>query len=212
VNYTSLVEDIQHYTENREAGFVSLIPTFVQQAEQRIYNEVKIPALRRTQTGALTQNNAFLTVPEDYLASFTLTVGTSDGRYTSLLPKDVSFIREAYPVQTQVGVPQHYAQFDADTFILGPTPAAAYAVQLHYYYYPESIVTAGNTWLGDNFDTVLLNASLVEAYVNMKGEKDVLDMYEKQYKEALMQLKRLGEGFNQRDSFRNGEPSTRNKA
>ena len=187
--------------------------TFIQQAEKRIYNSVQFPSLRKNVTGVTAINNKYLTCPTDFLSSYSMAVvipGT--GAYEYLLNKDVNFIREAYPVPTSTGVPKFYALFgprsDAPTeltFILGPTPAAAYDVELHYFFYPESIVTATTTWLGDNFDTVLFYGALVEAYTMMKGEADMMALYEGKYKEALMLAKRLGDGLERQDAYRSGQ-------
>lgn len=213
MNYTALKTAIQAYTENYETSFVDHIPTFVQQTEQRIYNSVLFPALRKTVTGALTQDNKFLSTPSDFLAVSALAVIDGTGSYEYLLPKDANFIRQAYPVPTATGLPQYYAIHGPSsgdekelTFLLGPTPDTNYSVELHYYYYPTTIVTAGNSWLGDNFDSVLLYGSLVEAYIFMKGEADVLAAYENKYKEALAMAARLGNGLERGDTYRSGEP------
>ena len=206
MNYAALVTAIETYVENTETDFVSQIPTFVQLAEERIYNSVQIPAIRKNQTGSLTSSNKYLTLPTDWLATFSLSViDTVTAAQTFLMNKDVNYIREAYPVPTTTGTPQHYAQFDEDTLILGPTPDAAYSVELHYYYYPESIVTAGTSWLGDNFETVLLYGALREAYLFMKGEADITASYEAKYQESLMLLKMLGDGKDRRDAYRSGQ-------
>jgi len=206
VNYTELVTAIESYVENDESSFVAQLPNFVQLAEERIYNSVQIPAIRKNQTGTLTSSNKYLTLPTDWLATFSLAVITPVTlEQTFLLNKDVNYIREAYPLPTDTGAPQHYAQFDADTLILGPTPDANYAVELHYYYYPESIVTASTTWLGDNFESVLLYGALREAYLYMKGEADIIANYESKYQESLMLLKMLGDGKDRRDAYRSGQ-------
>ena len=173
MNYTELSDAIQAYAENTESNFVAEIPVFVQQAEQRIYNSVQFPSLRKNVTGTITNNNKYLSAPLDYLATYSLAVVDADGNYEYLLNKDVNFIRQAYPNPADKAIPKYYAIFGPTTtalgvitnelsFILGPTPDATYTVELHYYYYPESIVTAGTSWLGDNFDTVLLYGSLVD--------------------------------------------------
>ena len=183
------------------------IDTFIQQTEQRIYNAIQLPAIRKNVTGSVTTGNKYLTCPSDWLATFSLAAVSTGNEYTYLLDKDVNFIRESFPDTDAAfyGVPQYYAQFDQDTFILGPTPDAAYSMELHYYYYPESIVTASTTWLGDNFDSVLLYGSLLEAYTYMKGEADVIAGYQKRYDEALSLLKLLGDGKNRRDAYRSGQ-------
>jgi hypothetical protein len=209
MNYAALVQMVQDYTANSESSFVANIPTFVQLAEERIYNSVQIPAIRKNQTGTLTMNNKYLTLPADWLATFSLAVITLNQSeqdvYNYLLDKDVNFIRESYPTPSDTGVPMHYAQFDSNTLILGPTPDNDYGVELHYYYYPESIVTAGTSWLGNNFEDVLLYGTLREAYVYMKGEADLIQTYEAKYQEALGLLKQLGDGKNRRDAYRSGQ-------
>jgi len=215
MNYTQLSANIQAYTENTEADFVANIPVFVQQAEQRIYNTVQFPSLRKNVTGSISSGNKYLGCPSDFLAVYSMAVvdGTlSTGDYEYLLNKDVNFIRQAYPRASDTGIPKYYALFGAQTnsanelsFILGPTPDATYPVELHYYYYPESIVTASTTWLGDNFDSVLLYGSLVEAYTYMKGEQDMMALYNGKYQEALALAKRLGDGMERQDAYRSGQ-------
>ena len=210
MNYAELTAAIEDYTENT---FTSTeLATFVKQAEQRIYNTVQLPNLRKNVTGTTTSGNKYLACPTDFLAVYSLAVVNTDGSYEFLLNKDVNFIRQAYPTPTDTGTPAHYAIFgplstdiEELVFILGPTPDANYSVELHYFYYPESIVTAGTSWLGDNFDTALLYGALVEAYTYMKGEADVITQYEKQYQNALGLLKQLGDGKDRRDAYRNGQ-------
>ena len=205
MNYSQLVTLVQQYTQNEETSFVANIPNFVQLAEERIYNAVFIPAIRRNQIGTLTPNNKYLTLPGDWLATFSLAViDPATNAQTFLLDKDVNFIRECYPDPDDNGVPKYYAIFDQNTLILGPTPASNYQVEMHYYYYPETIVTAGTSWLGDNFETVLLYGTLREAYLYMKGEQDIVVYYEQKYQESLDLLKLLGEGKDRRDAFRSG--------
>ena len=206
MNYTELVQAIKDYTENEETTFVNQIPTFVQQAEERIHRAVLSPELRKNVTGTMTAGNRFLTVPTDFLSSFSIAVVDDSGDYEFLLHKDVNFVREAYPSTSTQAKPVYYSVFDEDAFILGPTPDASYTVQVHYYYKPESIVTAGTTWLGDNGKSALLYGSLLEAYTFMKGEGDIINLYGQRYEEAVGQLMILGEGRNRRDSYRNGEP------
>jgi hypothetical protein len=206
LSYTALKQTIQDYVQNSEPTFVSNIPTFVQLAEERVYNSVQLPAIRKNQTGTLTLGNKYLTLPTDWLATFSLTViDPVTQAQTFLLDKDVNFVRQAYPLPTSTGTPAYYAQFDVNTLILGPTPDAAYAVELHYYYYPESIVTAGTSWLGSNFAEVLLYGALREAYLFMKGEADVIQNYEQKYQEGMILLKQLGDGKNRQDAYRNGQ-------
>lgn len=206
MNYAALVTAIQQYTSNYEATFVANIPLFVQIAEERIYNTVQIPAIRKNVTGTLTSGNKYLTLPTDWLATFSLAVIDPVTQAQSfLLDKDVNFIRESFPEPAVTGTPTHYAIFDQNTLIVGPTPDASYAVELHYYYYPQSIVTAGTSWLGDNFESVLLYGALREAYLFMKGEEDLINYYEQKYAESLMLLKQLGDGKDRRDSYRSGQ-------
>jgi hypothetical protein len=215
MNYTELSNAIQAYTENTEASFIAEIPVFVQQAEQRIYNSVQFPSIRKNMTGVVSTTSTYLSAPDDYLASYSLAVIDADGNYEYLLNKDVNFIRQAYPSASDVGLPRYYALFgptvsgstitDELTFILGPKPDANYTVELHYYYYPESIVTASTTWLGDNFDSVLLYGSLVEAYTYMKGEADMMQLYNGKFMEALALAKRLGDGMERQDAYRSGQ-------
>jgi hypothetical protein len=298
MNYTELSNAIQAYTENTEADFVANIPVFVEQAEQRIYNSVQFPSIRRNVTGSMTTNNKYLQCPTDFLAVYSLAVIKADGTYEYLLNKDVNFIRQAYPLPTDTDTPKYYALFGPRsdnptelTFILGPTPNASYSTELHYYFYPESIVqspvatlgavtggsaytagtyfdvpltggsgsgalatitvaggavtavtitngglqygvantlsaaatniggtgsgfsvsvasvtnSTGTSWLGDNFDTVLLYGSLVEAYTYMKGETDMMALYNGKYQEALALAKRLGDGMERQDAYRSGQ-------
>jgi hypothetical protein len=213
MNYTQLSANIQAYTENTESNFVAEIPVFVQQAEQRIYNNVQFPSIRKNVTGSTSANNKYLGCPNDFLAVYSIAAIDALGNYEYLLNKDVNYIRQAYPnPNTDKGIPKYYALFGAQTndvneltFILGPTPDATYSVELHYYYYPESIVTAGTSWLGDNFDSVLLYGSLVEAYTYMKGEPDMMALYNQKYMEALALAKRLGDGMERQDAYRSGQ-------
>jgi hypothetical protein len=215
MNYAALSAAIQAYTENTETDFVANIPVFVQQAEQRIYNSVQFPSIRKNVTGVVSTTTPYLSAPDDYLASYSLAVIDATGNYEYLLNKDVNFIRQAYPKASDIGLPKYYALFGPTvsgstittelTFILGPKPDANYTVELHYYYYPQSIVTASTTWLGDNFDSVLLYGSLVEAYTYMKGEQDMMALYNGKYQEALALAKRLGDGMERQDAYRSGQ-------
>jgi hypothetical protein len=220
MNYQQLFETIKSYTENdfpnqdwtSPAGNSTVtltqkeqIDTFIYQAEQRIFNSVQLPDFRKNVTGQSTTGNRFLNVPSDWLATFSLAaIDPVTGAQSYLLNKDVEFIRECYPVPTVTGLPKYYAIFDDTTFILGPTPDVDYNMELHYFYYPISIVNSpsGTSWLGDNFDSVLLYGSLLEAYTFMKGEPDVIQNYMARYNEALMMLKQLGEGKNRQDTYR----------
>jgi hypothetical protein len=204
MNYAQLVAEIQSYVENEFQ--TDDIDTFIRQTEQRVYNAIQLPALRRNVTGTTTVANKYLTCPSDWLATYSVAISDPvTGEYEYLLNKDVNYIREAFPFPTVSGKPTHYAQFDQNTFILGPTPDDNYDVELHYFYYPESIVDAGTTWLGDNFDSVLLYGSLLEAYTYMKGEADVIAGYQKRYDDAMALLKQLGDGKNRRDAYRSGQ-------
>jgi hypothetical protein len=220
MNYTQLTAAICDYTQNFDQDFVANIPVFVKQAEQRIYNTVQFPSLRKNVTGATSPNNKYLSCPDDFLAVYSLAVIDALGAYEFLLNKDVNFIRQAYPTPTSVGLPKYYALFGPTTtgsgtpvitnelsLILGPTPSANYSVELHYYYYPQSISVAisGQTWLGDNFDSVLLYGALVEAVTFMKGEADMVQLYNTKYTEALGLAKRLGDGMERGDAYRDGQ-------
>ena len=228
MNYAQLVASIEAYTENNfpditlADGSVETsteqINRFIQQAEQRIYNTVQFPSLRRNMTGNIQSGNKYLKAPDDFLAPYSLAVIDASGNYEYLLNKDVNFIRQSYPnPTTDVGIPRYYALFgpaivggqitDELTFIMGPTPDANYTAELHFYYYPESITTAadGRTWLGDNFDTVLLYGALVEAITFMKGEADMVALYDGKYKEAMVLAKRLGDGMERQDAYRSGQ-------
>lgn len=216
MNYTTLFETIKGYVENdfpnttwttttgTSSDFTGKeqVDTFIQQAEQRIFNGVQILDLRRNVRGPTSTNNEYLTLPADWLSTFSIAVEDASGNHNYLINKDVEYIREAFPSRTATGTPTHYALFDANSLLLGPTPDASYTTQLHYFYYPESIVTANTSWLGDNFDSVLLYGALLEAYTFMKGEQDVIAQYQKRYDEALAQLKILGEGKNRQDMYR----------
>jgi len=207
MNYTQLVNEIQSYTENT---FQTVdIDTFITQAEQRIYNSVHLPALRKNVTGTLTAGNKYLAIPSNWLATFSLAVINADNEYLYLLNKDVNFIRQSFPDTDSdfYGEPEYYAVFDNSAFIVGPTPDASYDVELHYFYYPESITTVvgGQTWLGDNFSSVLLYGSLLEAYTYMKGEADVMAEYQKRYDDAMQLLIQLGDGKNRQDAYRSGQ-------
>lgn len=217
MTYTELVNAVKAYTENYDADFEAYIDTFIRQTETRVYNSVQIPALRRNVTGLLTADNKYLSAPSDFLAVYSMAVIDGDDQYHYLLDKDVNFIREAYPTPTDTGLPLYYGIFGPTvvnsvitnelTFILGPTPDDAYEIEMHYYYYPESIVDAasGTTWLGDNFDPILLYGSLREAYLFMKGETDIIQNVEAKYNEAMGQLKRLGDGLERQDAYRSGQ-------
>lgn len=195
----------------------SQINVFIQQAEERVYNTVQIPALRKNVTGLAQQNNQYLTCPNDFLSVFSMAVVDASGNYEYLLNKDVNYIREVYPNPTSQGRPKYYALFGPEvinqtptnelSFILGPTPNAIYTIELHYYYYPQSIVDSANgrTWLSDNYSPVLLYGSMVEGYIYLKGDPDMMAVYERKYQEALAQLNRLGTGLERGDAYRDGQ-------
>jgi hypothetical protein len=228
MNYQTLSAQIQAFTENTfpdtgtwDNQLVSSkdqIDQFIKNAEQRIYNTVQFPPLRKNVLGALSASNKYLSTPSDFLSVYSLAVVDSAGRYEFLINKDVNFIRAAYPSPTSTGLPRYYALFGPTTtndlipvitnelsLILGPTPDAAYDVELHYFYYPETIVTAGSTWLSENFDTVLLYGALVEAAIFMKAEAETLTVYQAKYADALAQAKRLGDGLERGDAYRDGQ-------
>ena len=205
MTYTQLKTNIEDVVEN--SFTTDQLNLFIQQAEQKIYNAVQFPALRKNVTGTITSGVKYLTVPTDFLYVYSLSIVDSSSNYIFLLNKDVNFIREAYPVAATTGVPKHYALFDQTSFLLGPTPNSAYTAELHYGYYPESIVTASSTpWLGTEFDSTLLNGSLVEAARFLKSEPDVIAMYDKMYGESMALLKSLGDGKLRSDTYRSGQP------
>lgn len=204
MNYTELLANVQTYLDNSETGFVALIPEFVKMAEQRIFHEAQLPASSNNSTGNLTAGNQYLTVPTGFLSMDSFAAIVS-GAHTYLTFVDKSFIRECYPSVTTQGVPKYYALFDHDTFLIGPTPNDAYAVELHYFGLPESIVTAGTSWLGDNFSGLLLNATLVEAYRQMKGDADILENYNKAFQEDLSRLKIFSAARSRNDLYRSGQ-------
>ena len=213
MNYTELCTNIQDICENTFTA--DQLAMFTQQAEQKIYNTVQFPSLRKNVTGSTAENNKYLSCPGDFLSVYSLARIDADGAYEYMLNKDVNFIREAYPRPSDKGAPKHYALFGPTvagttitnelSIIMGPTPDAVYGVELHYYYYPESIVTAGTTWLGDNFDSVLLNGALIEAIRFMKGEPDLVSQYQQLYVQAIALAKRLGDGLERGDAYRDGQ-------
>jgi hypothetical protein len=224
MTYTELIAAIQSYTENTfPATYLytnatvspqTQLNTFITQAEQRIFNSVQFPSLRRNVTGFTSASNKYLACPADFLAAYSMAVIDASGNYEYLLNKDVNFIRQAYPQPTDAAIPKYYALFgpsfansDELSFILGPTPDAVYSVELHYFFYPDSITVApdGRTWLGDNFDSVLLYGSLVEASTFMKAEPDMVALHNQKYQEALALAKRLGDGLERGDAYRDGQ-------
>lgn len=211
MNYAELVTAVSDYCENN-------FPTtdmniMIRQAEQKLYNSVQLPSLRRNVTGTLTQGNKYLACPNDFLSVYSLAIyPAGGGEYLYLLNKDVNFIREAYSNPTTQGKPKHYAIFgprsdneDELVFILGPTPDSNYGAELHYYYYPESIVTSGQTWLGDNFDSALLNGTIYEAAMYMRMEQDTVALVKERYLQSVALLKNLGDGKLRMDAYRDGQ-------
>ena len=206
MNYSQLSTLIQDYCESTEQSFVANIPTFVQVAEERIYNSVQIPAIRKNVTGTTTINFQYLALPSDWLSTFSLAViDPTTGDYEYLLNKDVNYIRQAYPPPNSTGKPAYYAIWDDTSMILGPTPDNTYTMELHYYYYPVSIVNYGTSWLGDNFESVLLYGSMLEAASFMKSDADVVNMYKERYNEAMLLLKQLGDAKDRQDAYRSGQ-------
>jgi len=218
MNYAELSAAIQNYSESDEQLFVENIPTFVKIAEQKIYNSTQIAYLRKNVVGSTTSNNKYVATPLDFLSVYSIAVVDTNGEYIYLLDKDVNFIRQAYPAPTDTGVPKYYAIFGPTTtntdpaeltnelsLILGPTPNGSYTVELHYFFYPESIVTAGTTWLGDNFDSVLLYGAMREASIFQRQEADVIANYESKYNEAMTLLRQLGDGKQRTDAYRTGQ-------
>lgn len=210
MTYAELCANIESICENTFTA--DTLAMFTRQAEQKIYNTVQIANLRKNVMGSLTSGIKYLSCPSDFLSTYSLAVVDGSGNYTFLLNKDVNFIREAYPNPSSTGLPKHYAIFGPQssnvnelTFIVGPTPNANYDVELHFYYYPESIVTAGTTWLGTNFDSALLNGALVEAIRYMKGDQDLVQMYQTLYVQAIGLLKNLGDGKQRMDAYRDGQ-------
>ena len=203
MTYAELTAAIKDYANNTETNFVAAIPTFVKQAEQRIYRSVNLPVNRKNMAGNMTDGNAYLAMPSDFLFPMSLSI-TSSSNQIFLLNKDANFIRSTYPNASTEGTPKYYGVFDKDTFIIGPTPDADYVTELHYYYQPASIVDTSPSWLGTNADTVLLYGSLVEAYTYMKGDADMMQLYQQRYQEALDLLKMQAEGRMTGDEYRDG--------
>ena len=198
---TTLTTAIEEYCENDETSFVANIPNFIKQAEDRILNTVMLPAFRKACEGNLTTGNRFLSLPDDYMAPYSVQINNGASTIFLLL-KDVPWMREVYPDKTATGSPKYYATFSDESFIVGPTPDSDYVVELHYFHRPQSIVDGTTSWLGTNAESVLLYGCLVEAYTYMKGDSDLIQLYDTRYKEALMELKDLGEGHTQTDNYR----------
>jgi hypothetical protein len=210
MTYAELVAAIEDYVENTFT--TAQVNLFIEQSEQRIYNSIQLPDLRKNVTGVISANNKYLQCPNDFLSAYSIAVIDADDNYTYLLNKDVNFIREAYPNPTSTGTPKYYAIFGPRsddinelTFILGPTPDVQYDAELHYFYYPPSIVVAGDTWLGENFDSALLYGSILEAYTFLKGDADIMTNYRQRYEEAMNLLNTLATGKDRGDAYRNGQ-------
>jgi hypothetical protein len=211
MTYAELVAAIEDYVENTFT--TAQVNLFIQEAEQRIYNSIQLPDLRKNVMGVISADNKYLQCPNDFLSAYSIAViDPTSGEYTYLLNKDVNFIREAYPSPTSYGTPKYYAIFgprsdDVNelTFILGPTPDVQYEAELHYFYYPPSIVDAGDTWLGENFDSALLYGSILEAYTFLKGDADIMTNYRQRYEEAMNLLNTLATGKDRGDAYRNGQ-------
>lgn len=201
MTYTELQALLQEYTQNSSTAFIAAIPDIVRLAEDRIYQSIQLPAMRKNSTSVMTINSKYLATPSDFLASYSMAV-VYNNNYQYLLEKEVGFINESYPDTTTRGVPRYYAIFDNTSFVVAPTPAVAYPVELHYFYEPVSIVTLGTSWLGENYESLLFYGSLVEAYTYMKGDPDLAALYKGRYDEVLLTSKSLGEGMNKRDNFR----------
>jgi len=209
--YTTLTQAIKDYTENTETTFVSNIPVFVKTTEEQLLRSIQLPDFRKNVTGTLTQSNQYLATPSDFLYPYSLAIDNSG--YEFLIFKDVNFIREAFPDSTATGVPKYYSIFDDETFLVAPTPNGNFTAELHYSYLPQSIVDAatGTSWLGDNATNALLYGSLVQAYIFMKGEPDIIQQYQQQFEISVGQLKKEGEGFNRTDAYRTGQASISTK-
>ena len=227
MNYTTLFQTIKNYCENEFPSTTftgtdgtttvttlsnTQVNTFITEAETRIYNAVNIPTLRKNVTGNLTTGNQYLSLPTDWLASYSVAIIDLSGNYNYVINKDVNFIREAYPGPTSTGLPKYYALFGTQytnnfalSYIVGPTPDQNYTVELHYFYYPQSITTAGESWVGDNYDPILLYGSLLEAVIFMKGEQDIIAMYKAKYDEAMLEFRRLCDGLERGDAYRDGQ-------
>lgn len=205
MNYTELSAALVSWTEDTSNEFAAEIPVFVRQVETIVYQAIDFPALRKNVTGNVTASNKYLATPSDYLSTFSLAVVDGTGEYHYLLNKDVNFIREAYPTATSTGIPKFYGNFDANTFILGPTPDSSYQMELHYSYYPESLVTAGNTWLSTNYDPVYLNGCLMLSAIWHKGEQDLIKNYEERFNAAMMEAKQFGDGKLRQDTYRSNQ-------
>jgi len=205
--YDQLKAAIQDYTENTETSFVNNLPVFIRLAEERILKNVQLSLFRKNVSGNMTASNKYLAAPTDFLAPFSLSFVDSEGDHLFLDFKDVDFIQSFNPDAATTGNPRYYAVFDIDFFILGPTPDSAYTTELHYFYRPASLTAgsgSGTTWLSENAELTLLYGSLIEAYIYMKGEPDVMAQYEKRFVEAISALKMFGEAKEVTDQYRTG--------
>lgn len=205
--YAELKQAVQDYTENDETTFVNNLPVFIRQAEERILKNVQLSLFKKNVSGGMSASNKYLACPSDYLSPFALSFVDSDGDHVFLDFKDVDFVQSFNPDATTTGKPRYYAVFDVDNFILGPTPNSSYAVELHYFYRPASLTSgadSGTTWLSENAQMALLYGTLMEAYIFMKGEADVMAMYEKRFTEAISGMKMFGESKEVTDEYRTG--------
>lgn len=200
--YVGLSNTLQAYTEVDETTFVGNIPTFIQNTERLVNNRVQLPAFKKAATLTTTAFSPYLTLPTDFLAMFSVAAISGDGQFSYMLNKDINYIRECFPYPTATGLPSTYALYNATQFLLGPTPNAAYSVELQYFAYPTSIVTAGSTWLSINYPNVLLWGALTEAYIYLKGETDLVQMYQAKFEEAMAPLKQLGDARDKSDAYR----------
>jgi len=211
MNYAGLKTAIQNYLQNTETTFTDTLDTIIQQAEERILNVVQLPDFRKNQTGTITTDNQYLSIPSDFLSPYSLSVTDSNSKQQFLLNKDVNWIREIYPTATATGsgsLPKYYAIFNDEFFIIAPTPGASFTTEIHYFYKPASLTsgaTGGTTWLSSNAETALLYGSLIEGYTFMKGEADMFQIYQARYEEALARLKVLGDGRDRKDAYRSGQ-------
>ena len=206
--YAQLKQAIQDYTENDETSFVTNLPLFIRQAEERILKNVQLSLFRKNATASTTASNQFLAVPSDYLAPFSLSLRGTNGDRFFIEFKDPSFVQTYTPDTTTTGAPRYYCVFDVDNFLLGPTPDTTYTAELHYFYRPLSLTAgsdSGTTWLSENAEMALLYGSLIEAYIYMKGEQDIMSLYNSRFKEALVGIKQLGEAKETTDEYRTGK-------
>ena len=206
--FTQLKTAIQDYTDNSETTFVNHLSDFIKASEERIFKNVDLELFRKNVTSAMTSSDKFLTIPDDYLSSFSLQITTA-GSEGFLLQKDVNFLQEAFDGSSSTGLPRYYAVFDINNFIVAPTPNSNYTIELHYYYRPTSLTAgadSGTTWLSTNAPFALLYGSLVEAYTYMKGEPDIMQQYEKRFNDQLVRLKDLAEARENTDAYSEGLP------